>query len=229
VTRALKTPQEKKIRVLSTIMSPLEISWAKETLFLNFSFVLSDEAGELHPPKDNDRKEIAIEPAEVTAIRAQILADTKLMADWGYPLAAGFHRQLGMTTEEIKAKSSKRKANRKPPRPKAERPQKAARSKAAAPAQRLSTPPSSPPSSDSEEQSSSSDESVEDENEIDTIVEARPTAGRARCWYLVQWKGYHPSWEAWRIMGEPGSPVQSWESARNVEGTEAWSRWQEEQ
>ena len=26
---------------------------------------------------------------------------------------------------------------------------------------------------------------------------------------------YHPSWEAWRISGEVGDPLQTWEEVRN--------------
>ena len=40
-------------------------------------------------------------------------------------------------------------------------------------------------------------------------------------WLLVRWRGYHPSWEAWRIpgMGNPGDPVDTWEKL-----TAAWKR-----
>jgi hypothetical protein len=228
VSRALKAPKEKSIRVLSTIIAPLEISWAKGTLFLNFAFVLSDQAGELHPPKDQNRREIELEAQEVTAIRAQILHDLKLMADWGYPLSKGFYSQIGMTEPEEgpeEAVHKKKRAKRKPPRPKAARPPKAPKAARPTPSRSLPSSPSS-----SEHETSSSDEPSEDEPEyeIDAIIEARRTTGRARCWYLVRWAGYHPSWEAWRIMGEPGTPIVTWEKARHVEGTETWRRWRAE-
>jgi hypothetical protein len=145
VTRALKAPSEKSIRVLSTIIAPLEISWAKGTLYLNFPFVLSDEAGELHPPKDEKRREIELDGHEVTAIRAQILHDSKLMAEWGYPLSKGFYSQIGMAEPEAQEgpvpKKSKR-AKRRPPRPKAARPPKAPKAARPTPSRSLPSSPS---------------------------------------------------------------------------------------
>jgi hypothetical protein len=228
-TRALKEPMEKHVHVLSTIIAPLEITWANETLYFNFSFVLSDEAGELHPPKNNDRREILLEPAEETAIRAQILKDAKLMAEWGFPLSKGFLTLIGKTDEEAEAVASvAKRAKRRPPRPKAERPPKAAKAKAPSKGRAPRVQSTSESEESEESQESSSDESSEDEYEIEAILEARPTAGRARCWYLIRWAGYHPSWEAWRIMGEPGTPICTWAVARDVENTEAWLRWRQQ-
>ena len=55
--------------------------------------------------------------------------------------------------------------------------------------------------------------------EIETIVEEQ------RGWYLVRWAGYHPSWEAWRISGAVGTPVETWEQARIVKNTEGMRAW----
>ena len=43
--------------------------------------------------------------------------------------------------------------------------------------------------------------------------------------YLVRWAGYHPAWEAWRIHGEIGSAVETWEPFRLVKDTEALDVW----
>ena len=43
----------------------------------------------------------------------------------------------------------------------------------------------------------------------------QPT-GAARAYYLVEWEGYDPSWEAWRIQGEPGTPLCTWELVVNI-------------
>ena len=44
-------------------------------------------------------------------------------------------------------------------------------------------------------------------------------------WFLVRWDGYHPSWEAWRISGNVGSPLETWEPRRTLKRTEALRVW----
>lgn len=53
----MKLPTEKVVRVVSSMIAPVEISWVQmdigfDNLYLNFNFVLVDEHGELHAPKD---------------------------------------------------------------------------------------------------------------------------------------------------------------------------------
>ena len=55
--------------------------------------------------------------------------------------------------------------------------------------------------------------------EVEDVVEE---SGR---WVLVQWAGYHPSWEVWRISGEMGDPVRTWEPTSKMKKTEAMLRW----
>jgi hypothetical protein len=59
VSRALQTPSESVIRVIATLLPDITISYVKkkglDRLFVNFDYLLSDQAGELHPPKDNNR------------------------------------------------------------------------------------------------------------------------------------------------------------------------------
>ena len=61
---------------------------------------------------------------------------------------------------------------------------------------------------------------------IETILQEEPTAGAAKIWFLVRWEGYQPSWETWRIMGEVGTPLHTWEPLANVRHTEAYLSWQ---
>ena len=65
--------------------------------------------------------------------------------------------------------------------------------------------------------------------EVEEILREVKTAGAARSWLLVRWNGYDPTWEAWRISGEVGSPICTWEPLRSVARTEAYSRWRESQ
>jgi hypothetical protein len=43
--------------------------------------------------------------------------------------------------------------------------------------------------------------------------------------YLVRWEGYHESWEVWRISGEVGSPLETWEPKKNMADTMALEAW----
>ena len=61
--------------------------------------------------------------------------------------------------------------------------------------------------------------------EISEILCQVQTSGRAKTWVLVRWAGYDPSWEAWRIQGEEGSPLETWEPVATVRHTEAWMTW----
>ena len=62
--------------------------------------------------------------------------------------------------------------------------------------------------------------------DIEMIVkEERRSKAR---WFLVRWEGYHPSWEAWRINGQRGEPVETWEPLTTVQGTQALESWQME-
>lgn len=67
---------------------------------------------------------------------------------------------------------------------------------------------------------------INDSTVQEIIAEELPTA---KVWhrFLVRWRGYDPTWEAWRIPGRGavGDPVESWESAVSLEGTEALARW----
>lgn len=65
---------------------------------------------------------------------------------------------------------------------------------------------------------------------IDSIVAEEPPSAQVWHRYLGRWKGYDPAWEAWRIpgRGSPGDPIESWEPATSLIGTQALAQWQEQ-
>ncbi|KAL1527739.1 hypothetical protein AB1Y20_009124 [Prymnesium parvum] len=79
------SPSEPVIdRVVATLLQGAEFVWccrgAVDKLLCKFMFVLADEAGEVHPPKDALQIEIALTAAaEEHAIRQQIMSDVKEM------------------------------------------------------------------------------------------------------------------------------------------------------
>ena len=151
-----------------------------ERLYVNLMYVLSDEDGELHPPKDPMRNEIALSPTEVSEIRAQVATDAARMGEMGLELSPGWWRQLGNEEAAMMAE-----------------------------ALLVNVAGHLLPDEGKRRQAA-------DSYEIHSIVEER---GR---WALVRWAGYHPSWEAWRISGAAGSPVETWEEVRKLKRTTAW-------
>jgi hypothetical protein len=63
------------------------------------------------------------------------------------------------------------------------------------------------------------------EAQAECILEERPTANAAGKWFKVRWANYHPSHEAWRKWGAVGTPIETWEPARNIKGTQVWLDW----
>ena len=96
LSRALKSPSERVIRVLATLMLNLETSWVRqgdrERLFVNMMYLLSDEDGELHPPKDSNRNEIALTAEEQRSYRVAILEDLFAMSQSERPLSPAYWR-----------------------------------------------------------------------------------------------------------------------------------------
>ena len=58
-------------------------------------YSLLGESGDLHPPKDSNRNEIALTTQEEHDIRAQVLSDAMALAQRGAPLSPAWYRQLG--------------------------------------------------------------------------------------------------------------------------------------
>lgn len=76
-TRALKTNSERWSRVVAHIIPQLMVSHLATTnqLLIDFQYVLLDEAGEFHPPKDANRNELRLSHAVMSEARAQIRED----------------------------------------------------------------------------------------------------------------------------------------------------------
>ena len=99
-SKAFKTPSEPVVRVIATILPGAIFSHVvnkrgMSKLYINFTYALVDETGEVHPPKDENRNEIALTPQEVHEIRAQVLSDAAAFSQSDTPLSAAWLRQLG--------------------------------------------------------------------------------------------------------------------------------------
>ena len=66
---------------------------------MNFTYVLAEENGEVHPPKDNTRREIARSEEHMTALRQALMSSLILFYDKGHPLGVSFLRQMGREDE----------------------------------------------------------------------------------------------------------------------------------
>ena len=79
----IKPESHRFARVIATIYE-MEIAWVQEPdmsrMYINFNYVLSDEDGEFHKPKDSDRREIAMSPATEQLIRQRVLSDAMALA-----------------------------------------------------------------------------------------------------------------------------------------------------
>jgi len=99
-SKALQAPSEPVIRVLATIVPGVEISHVELArgvyrLYISLMFVLIDEDGEMHMPKDDQRIELAMENNLINELRAQAAKDAACLAELGAQLSAGWWRQLG--------------------------------------------------------------------------------------------------------------------------------------
>ena len=93
-------------------------------MFLNFMYVLADEDGELHWPKDNERREIKFGPEQERSIRQKILADARRLVHQGPPLSSGWLRQLNMGPQALQMAAAERSGARPPKLLKAPPPRK---------------------------------------------------------------------------------------------------------
>jgi hypothetical protein len=93
-SRALMTASEPTSLVLATIMPTLELTWEEmpsgDRLRVNFMYCLADSDGELHAPKDNARRELALPPSLQSAMRQRVLLDARSMIKRGFPLSSGW-------------------------------------------------------------------------------------------------------------------------------------------
>jgi len=199
VSRGLRTASESCIRVIATLIPPLEVSWVRvasglHRLYVSMIYVLSDEAGEMHFPKDANRRELGVSSAQEASYRVMVLQDAVQLQEMACPLSPGWLRQMGKEEEAqmMEARLHARTLMQAPDAPVSRRVRKPALA----------------------------------QFDIEMIVkEERRSKAR---WFLVRWEGYHPSWEAWHINGQRGEPVETWEPLATVHGTQALEIWQME-
>ena len=163
-------------------ISHVQLARGVQRLYLNISYALSDEAGELHLPEDNNRIEIAYSESDLSEIRAQVATDAALLGEKGLPLSAEWWRQVGNEEKALMAEALVQNFSANPPALAGKRRQAMNR------------------------------------YNVQVVLKVNSTGN----WALVQWEGYHPSWEAWRIHGDLGTPLQTWEPVSHVRRTVAW-------
>lgn len=201
-SRALKTASERWSRVLATIYD-LEISftWTAKVnqTHINFLYVLTDENGEMHKPKDANRVELLLAPGVETSIRQQVLSDAIVMNGLGYSLAAGWLTSMGETAKAAWVKTLQKNTLAS-----------------------ASALPALLPG----EKKARKKRKHEEYFEVEKILEERTTGRLTE--YLVRWAGYEQEWEAMRMEGhgQPGDPIDTWEPWLSVKDTEALEAWE---
>lgn len=198
-TKAFRTKSERVIRVVAKLMTPFEIthevsSLGGERCYLNGMYALVTQDGEIHYPKDNQRREVRVSMEEEGELWSEVKAEMTQMGQEGQPLSPSWWRQLGNEEKakqvEILLENPGRHGGKHP---------------------RTNAP----------HHQRESQESFE----IDAIVSEKRS--KRRLMYLVRWSGYDVNWEPWRINGQPGDPIETWEPAQRLKGTAALEAWRE--
>ena len=198
LSRALLSESEITSLVIATIMPTLEATWESLAkggcrLKIGFMYVLMDCDGELHAPKDEQRRELALSSSLEASLRERVLIDANLMIERGVPMASGWYRQVGLPREATLVAADEA-AGKLPQKPKAVKPGKLGVTK-------------------------------RNHYNVAKIIKEVATMGRAKEWFLVEWEGYHASWEVERINGVVGGPIQTWERLGVICNTEAFWVW----
>ncbi|KAL1496604.1 hypothetical protein AB1Y20_014208 [Prymnesium parvum] len=115
--RALQRPSEPTARVLAMLIPSFEISVCNmargvDRAYINLMYILLDEDGEIHFPKDQQRREFAFREAEVNAFRRHVLIDARTMVMQGVQLSSGWLRQLGMEERAIVVQAAEEQGTR---------------------------------------------------------------------------------------------------------------------
>lgn len=199
-TKAFRSRSERVIRVAAKLMCPFEIThqvsgFGAERCYLNGMYMLVTQDGEMHFPKDNQRRELAIPIEERLALRNGVNAEMSEIGQQGHPLSPTWWRQLG---NEVKATEAEQLLASSAPARRLRKGQKAA------PLHRRVS---------------------QESFEIGSIVGEKRSSGKVKIMYLVQWAGYDASWEPWRISGQVGDPIETWEPAQRLRGTAALEVW----
>ena len=100
ISRGQMAPSESCIRVVATMLPPMELSWwqpptGRGRLQVQFMYALVMGEGDIHPPKDNKRREMSLSARELASLKVATLQDVLVMANRGFPLSPAWWRQLG--------------------------------------------------------------------------------------------------------------------------------------
>lgn len=110
LSRGLKTNSQQYIRTVATLhVTSIEISVlpgvgvqvgdylrrVPSSVHFQAMFLLVDDSGEAHLPKNPNRTDVDIGQAALTNIRKGVFKDIEAMADKGYPLSPAFYHLIG--------------------------------------------------------------------------------------------------------------------------------------
>ena len=89
-------------RTIAMVIPNLEVSHVttlsgREVLYLNFSYVLFQDTGEMHFPKDADKKQIGVSAVDEARLRALALTTLQGMEALGYPLSTKFNTMVNLS------------------------------------------------------------------------------------------------------------------------------------
>ena len=106
LTRAITSKGEPTARVLAMLIPPFEVSSytkpsGSDRLHINMMYTLWDQGGGMHPPKDEQRREIAYSKKEQAIFRAQILSDARQLAAQGAPLSSAWYHLIGLQEHAV--------------------------------------------------------------------------------------------------------------------------------
>ena len=106
LTRALTTKSEPTARALAMLIPPFEVSVVRvargvDRLYVNMMYMLWDQGGGFHPPKDDEKVELEYTAEEIAAFRAMILMDARQLAAQGAPLSSSWCRLIGMELQHV--------------------------------------------------------------------------------------------------------------------------------
>ena len=192
-TRAFRTKSQRVIRLVAMLLPDWEVTHyelsggGSHTQFNGMYALMADHGG-VTWPKDNNRKELAFPEAIEKELRQQVLSDLLLLHTRGEPLSPAWLRKLGKPEMALQVEAELAA----PRRAKAPRRQQTSR------ASRVRKP-----------MVTKQPRFTKESFEVEQILAQKKVSSKAKVLYLVRWVGYDPSWEALRISGSRGDPIDT--------------------
>ena len=117
LTRAITTESEPTASALAMLIPPFEVSSyttraGSDRLHISLMYVVWDDGGGMHPPKDNDRREMLYNSAVVSEFRHQALVNARQLAAQGVPLSSGWCSLLGLAPDVVLQPAPRQKRKR---------------------------------------------------------------------------------------------------------------------